>query len=239
MNNLVDLHSHILPGLDDGADSLSESLEMLKALEGFGFGYVFATPHHRLYSWEGIERQTVEKRVRDVAEAALKMGLGIKLIPGMEFDLDETLPERAADVPGGAGHILVDIGFWGVPRQLVDLIGNVMKNGTLVLMAHPERNGDLCRSRRELSHLIESGVRFVGNIGSFSGMYGRGVKRDARELLKDGYYWAVASDMHSADQIPWIRDGIDDLVLLAGRSAAEEMMVNRPMQILQAMEEDR
>lgn len=238
MKNLVDLHSHILPGLDDGADSLSESLKMLEVLEGFGYGYVFATPHQRLYSWEGIKPQTVEKGVLDVAEAASEKGIGIKILPGMEFDLDETLPERAAEVPGGAGHILVDAGFWGVPRNLADIIGKVADNGAKVLLVHPERNSDLCRSRRMMSDLIRSGVCLIGNIGSFSGMYGRTVKRDARELLKDGYYWAIASDMHSIDQMPWIRDGIDDLVLLAGRSAAEEMMATRPMQMVQAMEGD-
>ena len=114
MRNLVDLHSHILPGLDDGAKSLSESLQMLEALEGFGYKFVFATPHHQLYSWEGIKPQVVERRVSEVATAASQKGLGIKILPGMEFDLDETLPDRAAAIPGGTGHILVDAGFLGV-----------------------------------------------------------------------------------------------------------------------------
>ena len=239
MRNLVDLHSHILPGLDDGAKSLSESLQMLEALEGFGYKFVFATPHHQLYSWEGIKPQVVERRVSEVATAASQKGLGIKILPGMEFDLDETLPDRAAAIPGGAGHILVDAGFLGVPRNLADLIGKVAANGTKVLLVHPERNRDLCLSRSMLSGLIRSGVRLLGNIGSFSGMYGRRVKRDARELLKDGYYWAIASDMHSIDQMKWIKDGIDDLILLAGSPAAEEMLATRPMQMVQAMEGDR
>jgi len=157
----------------------------------------------------------------------------------MEFDLDETLPERVAAIPGGASHILVDTGFFGVPRNLADLIGKVEDKGIRVLLVHPERNRDLCLSRHMLSGLIRSGVRLLGNIGSFSGMYGRKVKRDARELLKNGYYWAIASDMHSIDQVPWIRDGIDDLILLAGRSAAEDMMAIRPMQMVESMEGDR
>ena len=70
-------------------------------------------------------------------------------------------------------------------------------------------------------------------------MYGQKVQRNARDLLKEKYYWGMASDMHSHDQSPWIRDGIDEIVLLAGNSAAEEMMVARPMQIVQAMEGDR
>ena len=239
MQNLVDLHAHILPGLDDGPMDLPGSLKMLEALEEMGFGHVFATPHHRLYEWEGIEPETVENGVRDVNRAAAEKGIGVNLLPGMEFDLDERLPERASNVLGRAGHLLVDVGFLGVPRDLPGLLGKVMEIGAKVFLVHPERNTELCRHRQGLSDLIASGVRLLGNIGSFSGMYGQKVQRDARDLLKEGYYWAVASDMHSHDQSPWIRNGIDQLVLLAGNSAAEELMANRPMQIVQAMEDDR
>ena len=239
MKNLVDLHAHILPGLDDGPQDLQGSLKMLEALEEMGFSHVFATPHHRLYSWEGIEPETVENAVRDMTAAAAKLPIGINILPGMEFDLDETLPGRVSTLPGGAGHMLVDVGFLGVPRDLGDLLEEVMNVGAKVFLVHPERNDELCRLRQELSDLITSGVRLLGNIGSFSGMYGRKVQRDARILLQEGYYWAVASDMHSHDQLSWIRKGINELVMLAGKETAEELMATRPMQMVQAMEGDR
>jgi tyrosine-protein phosphatase YwqE len=122
------------------------------------------------------------------------------------------MPERLPTMLGKAGHLLVDVGFLGVPRDLAGLLEKVMDTGTEVLLVHPERNHELCRSRRKLSDLTASGVRLLGNIGSLSGMYGQKVQRDARDLLKEGYYWAMASDMHSHDQSPWIRDGIDNLV---------------------------
>ena len=238
MNDLVDLHSHILPGLDDGPDDLEDALLMLEALKKLGFGRVFATPHYRLYTWEGIEPETVEKEVRDLSWAAGKQGIGIQLLAGMEFDLDETLPDRVSDIPGGAGHILVDVGFWGVQKNLVELLGKVMDRGVTVLLVHPERNRELCRHGKELSALMASGVKLLGNIGSFSGMYGRKVRNDARKLLKRGYYWAAASDMHSHEQFPWIRDGMHEILSRAGDSRAEEMLVTRPMQLVQAMEGD-
>ena len=236
MNNLVDLHAHILPGLDDGPDDREGALLMLKALKDLGFGHVFATPHYRLYSWKGIEPETVEKGVRDLSWAAEKQGLGINLLAGMEFDLDETLPDRVSDIPGGAGHILVDVGFLGVQKNLAELLGKVMDLGVTVLLVHPERNRELCRHKQELSALIASGVRLLGNIGSFSGMYGRKVRNDARDLLKGGYYWAAASDLHSHEQFPWIRDGIREILWRARDGSAEEMLVTRPMQLVQKME---
>jgi len=239
MKNLVDLHAHILPGLDDGPKSLADSLRMLEAFEEMGFGHVFATPHHRLYSWKGIEPDIVEKGVRDLTLAAGEKGIGVNLLPGMEFDFDEIMPERLSTILGKGDHLLVDVGFLGVPQDLAGLLGKFMDMGAKIFLVHPERNQKLCRLRKELSDLIVSGVRLLGNIGSLSGMYGQKVQRNARDLLKEKYYWSMASDMHSHDQSPWIRDGIDEIVLLAGNSAAEEMMVARPMQIVQAMEGDR
>lgn len=238
MDKFVDLHTHVLPGLDDGARDVSDALEMLGALEKIGFKHVFATPHHRLYSWEGIKAETVENSVRDLSEAAAREGIDISLLPGMEFDLDETLPERSLSVPGGASHLLVDVGFWGVPRDLAGLLGRVISSGVRVLLVHPERNGKLCRKSAALSELIDSGVRFLGNVGSFSGMYGDLVRRDARYLLKEGFYWAMASDLHTADQLPWIRAGIRELASLAGESSVQDLMAQRPMEIVTAMEGD-
>jgi protein-tyrosine phosphatase len=178
----------------------------------------------------------VEESVLSVIAAAREKGLGIRILPGMEFDLDETLPLRASSIPGGAGHMLVDIGFWGVPRDLGELVAKVMDSGADVLLVHPERNRDLCRMRQELSRLISTGVKLVGNLGSFSGMYGRKVRRDARDLLKHGFYWAVASDLHSPDQSDWIKDGLKELAQLAGGSTVQELTSIRPMQLIEAME---
>lgn len=238
MTDFVDLHAHVLPGLDDGPEDLAQTLEMLKALEGLGYGNVFATPHHRLYSWDGLDPETVERGVRKVRKAAEEKGIGVRLWPGMEFDLDESLPERAASAPGKGNHLLVDAGFWGVPRGLAALLGQLMDAGTRVLLVHPERNRDLCRDRRLIRTVVASGVRLLGNLGSFSGMYGQRARHDAGDLLKEGLYWAVATDMHAPDQSPWIRDGIGELESLAGPATAQEMMRTRPMEVVRAMEDD-
>ena len=150
MKNLVDLHAHILPGLDDGPKSLADSLRMLEAFEEMGFGHVFATPHHRLYSWKGIEPDIVEKGVRDLTLAAGEKGIGVNLLPGMEFDFDEIMPERLSTILGKGDHLLVDVGFLGVPQDLAGLLGKFMDMGAKIFLVHPERNQKLCRLRKEL-----------------------------------------------------------------------------------------
>ncbi len=238
MENLVDLHSHILPGLDDGPDDLSGSLGMLRNLEKLGFEHVFATPHQRLYSWEGLSAERVEREVREVSDAARQEGMDINLLPGMEYDLDETLPDRVSQRPGGARHMLVDVGFWGIPRDLGGLLEELLEMGIDVLLVHPERNRDLCRWLRKVDGRLASAVRVVGNLGSLSGMYGPKVQRYARDLLAADLYWAMASDMHSEEQVPWIRHGIEELVSRKGGTLAEQLLATNPMNIVTAMEVD-
>lgn len=235
MQNWVDLHSHILPNLDDGPDDLSESLQVLGGLEELGFGHVFATPHHRLYSWKGIQPARVEEGIMNLQIAARELDIDVVLLPGMEFDFDDALEEGDLPLPGGAGHMLVDIGFWGVPANLVSLMGRVVDTGIKVIMVHPERNRELCRKRGDLTDLVRKGVKLVGNLGSLSGMYGSRVQRDAHGLLKADYFWAMASDVHSGGQLMWIRQGIEEFISRAGRGVVEEMMGNRPMELVQAM----
>ena len=224
--NFVDLHSHILPGLDDGPAKVEESLRMLEGLEGLGFNHVFATPHHRLDSWKGLDSAVVEKTVDEIQAMISARGIGLTLHPGMEFDLDETLPERARSRPGGKGPLLVDIGFWGVPRDLQGLMSLLPGN---VCLVHPERNNDLCKDNDQLETLIAGGIRLIGNLGSLSGLYGERVKRRSCELLEKRLYWAFASDLHSEDHLDWISKGIEKLDTMVGSEAVTRLLSRNPM----------
>jgi protein-tyrosine phosphatase len=239
MDNMVDLHTHILPGLDDGADSIKESVEMAEALHGMGFRHVFATPHHRLHSWEGLEAGSVRSGLVELEKALSGKGLEIQLYPGMEFDLDDTLVKRAQDRPGGAGHLLVDIGFWDVPYDLHRILDEIREIGVEVYLVHPERNGALCRQPLILRTLIDSGIRFVGNLGSLSGFYGNRIRKDCLGVLKADYYWAMASDLHSPGQASWVREGLEQLRQKVGHTRMQNLMHNNPIQITRTMVEGK
>ncbi|MDF1535234.1 MAG: hypothetical protein P1S46_01880 [bacterium] len=235
MPNLVDLHTHILPGLDDGAGDAEQSLRMLEGLEKLGFSHVFTTPHHRLYSWEGLEAGIVHRAVEDIRGRVSARGLEVKLYAGMEFDLDEALVERVLNRPGKTGPVLVDIGFWGVPRNLPGLLGTIPG---AVCLVHPERNNELCRDMGGLNDLVVARVRLVGNLGSLSGMYGQQVRRRARELLEKDLYWALASDLHGEEQLDWIGSGMKELCAMGGPGAAKRLLSDNPMEAVINMEDD-
>jgi protein-tyrosine phosphatase len=237
LRNYVDIHTHILPGLDDGPEEADESLKMLEGLEGLGFSHVFGTPHHRLYSWEGLDPATVDQATENMREKVSARGMELKLYPGMEFDLDENLAERSRTRPGASGPLLVDIGFWGVPRDLGGLFKALQGTGPMVCLVHPERNDELCRDLVELADLVATGIRLVGNLGSLSGMYGQQVCERAREVLDQQLYWAFASDLHAHDQLVWIDKGIEELGTVAGLAAVKRFLSENPMEAVSSMED--
>lgn len=238
MDDLVDLHTHILPGLDDGPDSIKESVKMAEALQEIGFRHIFATPHHRLFTWEGLKPESVHNGIDELEKAVLRRGLKIRLYPGIEYDLDEDLAQRAQDRPGGAKHILVDIGFWGVPHDLMGLLYEVRQLDVDVLLVHPERNGALCQNPDLVKSLVESGICFTGNLGSLSGLYGREVRSDCVNLLQEGFYWAMASDLHSLKQASWVRTGVEELLNKAGPVTTRELLFNNPIKVTKTMMEE-
>ncbi|UCG38127.1 MAG: hypothetical protein JSV00_07955 [bacterium] len=238
MDDLVDLHAHILPGLDDGPEEFRESVEMVRALREMGFAHIFATPHQRLYSWQGLDPERVKAEVHRLTGALAGPGIPVRIYAGMEYDLDETLLERTSQNPGSAGHLLVDVGFWGVHKDLEGLLGGVVEAGLKVLVVHPERNPTLCRNSSLVEGLLASGIRLAGNLGSLSGMYGQGARRLAHGMLEKDLYWAMASDMHSLEQAPWVRRGLDELRDSVGLEGARRLMLDNPMEIIQALPEE-
>jgi protein-tyrosine phosphatase len=238
MTDLVDLHTHILPGLDDGPENLEESVEMAQALHDLGFGHIFTTPHHRLNSWEGLESESVSAGINDLENALAERGLDIRFYPGFEYDFDDTLVQRARKRPEGAGHLLVDIGFWDVPNDLPGLLDGLKVLDVDVLLAHPERNGSLCRQPGMIPSLRESGIRFVGNLGSLAGLYGKTVRKDCLNLLRSDYYWAMASDLHSPEQVSWVRKGVKQLRKEKNETGMLDLLHNNPIRIAEDMMEE-
>ncbi len=238
MSGLVDLHTHVLPGVDDGAGDPGESIRMLEGLRELDFTHIFVTPHHRLDSWKGITPQAILDGLRVLEEAVLGKGLDIRLYPGIEYDLDEALAEQSANPPWGGRYMLVDIGFWSVPHNLAGLLGRVRDSGVEILLAHPERNGALCRRPDLMKSLVLSGVRFTGNLGSLSGCYGERIRKDSLEILRRGLYWAMASDLHSTEQLSWIRSGLGELRDNVDQAAFRDLLYRHPVTVAKAILEE-
>ncbi len=233
---MIDLHSHILPGLDDGPDEMDGSIAIVKVLAELGFVHLFATPHHRLSTWRGLEPGVVEAGAMRLESFARKKGFSVQIHPGMEYDLDENMEDRVADRPGNAGHVLVDLGFYHCPQNLAEMLAPVQKSGIQVIVVHPERNNDLLDEVDTMEAIEALGIRFLGNLGSLGGMYGKEIRRRGMRYLEGGRYWALATDIHRARQAGLLERGMREAERIVGSEGMKRLLSEHPMDLVCGLE---
>ena len=196
---LVDLHSHVLPGIDDGAATLDDSLEIARAAVADGVSILAATPHvredHPTSPAEMLAR-VAALRARLVAE-----GIELELVPGGEIavpmlETHTTATLRRFGLGGNPAYLLVETPYHSWPLSMPQLLFDVRLAGITPVLAHPERNPDIQRDPELLRPLVDSGVLVQLTAASLDER-GRGtVKATARRLLQDGLAHLLASDAH-------------------------------------------
>lgn len=201
-NGVTDAHSHILPGVDDGVDSLEHSLKILKEYELMGFSKVWLTPH----IMEDVPNTTAH--IREVFKLLSDVYTGpIELCLGSENMIDNLFIERleANDLlPVANNNILVETSYFTPPYGLNETFADIMHRGYRPLLAHPERYVYMENSDYDKLHKI--GVNMQLNILSLIGFYGKSARLKARHLLKKGYYTTLGSDIHRISQCPHLLD---------------------------------
>jgi protein-tyrosine phosphatase len=224
-NCTTDFHSHILPGLDDGSSSVDESLQIARLLAAGGFTQVHCTPHCIKGMYETTPEQVLQgvERLQGEIERA---GIALQLLGGMEYCLDEFFPaelERLLPL-GDSRLVLVEIPWQGDATLLKEHIFQLRRRQYTPLIAHPERSpllhpqpqekalkrflnrfsmqhSEISMQNSLLEELRTMGCLFQGNLGSFSGFYGAGVKRVAEGMRESGIYHCYGSDAHKPSQV--------------------------------------
>ncbi len=198
--NHIDHHCHLLPGLDDGPATLDESLAMAAILAGHGFVKVHCTPHCIKGSYF-VTPEIVRQQVAELQNELERRSIPLKLDVGMEYYLDEFLPELLDDpLPLGETRLLlVEAPLNGGGPYFNTILGEVLRRQLVPLIAHPER----CFYFRDapddqIEALRSMGCRFQGNIGSFAGIYGSRASQTAERFLTKGWYHCFGSDAHEA-----------------------------------------
>ncbi|MGD9711949.1 MAG: tyrosine-protein phosphatase [Thermomicrobiales bacterium] len=214
---MIDLHCHVLPNVDDGSSSVSESAEMFRLYRSFGFDTVVATPHVSGDLSSGyrerieVARDAIEDAAAD-AGIALEIGFEIMLDPALEMRLDQ----GAALSLGSSRAVLVEVPFLNWPTFTEDVIFALQLAGYRPILAHPERYEGV-QARPQLAfELCKRGVVLQLTYASFAGVLGKTVQRCAERLLEVDGAVILASDAHGSGQrLRAIPDGlrrIDDLI---------------------------
>jgi len=196
---VIDLHTHILAGLDDGAATIEDSIGMARAALADGITTLAATPHVREdYPTTADE---MERGVAALRAALAAEGLGLQLVPGGEIALDrlETLDdsELGRFALGGGRYLLLEFPYRGWPLRLETWTQELYGRGFDVILAHPERNADATPER--LRRLVEQGVLIQVTSASIDGRLGRNARTAAFKLLELELAHLIGSDAHAPE----------------------------------------
>lgn len=193
---MIDLHSHVLPGIDDGAATLDGAREILEAAREDGITSLAATPHVR--DDYPTRPALMEERLAQVRA----LDSGVEVLPGGELDLaylerldDDAL--RRFGLGGNRSLLLLEFPYSGWPLQLRDLVFQLGVRGFAVVLAHPERNAEVQEQPERLRPLVDAGVAVQLTAASVDGRLGRRPAAAARTLLDTGLAHLLASDAHA------------------------------------------
>ena len=197
---VIDLHAHVLPGLDDGARTLDESAEILARAANEGVTAVAATPHVR-HDFPTRPEQ-MEEGVASVRSELDARGIPLTLLPGGELDYEELAVRTPEEVirfalAGNARYLLVESPYVGWPLRLPSEVERLLAAGIVPVLAHPERNSTVAERPLMLAPLVEAGALVQLTASSVTGALGRRVRRVAQELLDARLVHLIATDVHA------------------------------------------
>lgn len=233
---MIDLHAHILPGLDDGAANLDVAVAMARLAAADGVTTIVATPHSG-EGQPGLERQTLTAHVRELQTALDREGVTVSLVAGMEVYL---VPDSAAQAAegrllclGDSRYILVELPLFELPPYTEQALFELQVKGFAPILAHPERNAVLTHEPERLVPLVERGVLVQVTAGSLLGAFGRQVQESAVLLLERRLAHVIASDAHNASsRAPVLSAAVEAAAGVVGREAALAMVISLPRAIL-------
>lgn len=233
---MIDIHSHILPGLDDGAKNMDETLSIARQLYKSGFRTLIATPHvleDNYLAPEDILSATELVRQR-VAEA----GIELEILPGAENYIFPDMAKWAGDgklmTLGNAGkYILLELPMLEIPRYTDKVFFELQVKGLTIVLAHPERNKGLGEEPERLVEWAGRGVLFQLDLRSLAGRYGPQAKHLAEIMLRSNLIHFVGSDAHrvSRSELTY-PDALQSVKRFAGGGQFQELTLLNPQKVL-------
>jgi len=227
---LIDLHVHILPGLDDGPGSLDEALAMARCAYADGTSAVVATPHviTGLYP---TNREKILAAVAHFNEILQENEITLSVLPGAEYRLEPDLPERQTrgellTLNDAGRYLLVELPLSLIPGCTGRVIFELLLRGVVPVIAHPERNSSLAKDPSLLYDLVSRGALAQVTAGSITGMFGSAAASAARIFLEHGCAHFVASDAHSPHgRAPVLSSAAREAERLIGKANTQSVLI--------------
>lgn len=223
-DNHIDIHSHLLPGIDDGAKNFEDSLRLTQALKSFGVSQFITTPHIIQHVWENSHEQILANK-NSTVEALRKNNITVPFQAAAEYLMDDQfvrLFQSEALLTLKDNYVLVEMSYINAPIQLYSILFDLRVAGYTPVLAHPERYLFYHKNRNEYEKLKKAGCLFQLNLLAVTGYYGENITKVAENLLQKGLYNFVGSDVHHDNHIA----AFDQKVKLKDLNPLKEVIAN-------------
>lgn len=234
---MIDIHSHVLPGIDDGSKNITMSLDILKGLEEQGVTDLICTPHYISETSQVSPRSKNLELLEKLQKSAEKKGLKIKLYLGNEIYIDKNIPKllrlKKISPLGKSKYLLVELPMSGEFEQYEDILLSLIQKKWKVILAHPERYHSFQKNYSKITELHNQGILLQCNLGSFIGQYGKHAKKTAQKIAKDKLIYCVGTDIHHTRDYTEIAKAQKKLRKYYEFYELDAILVQNPLKIVQ------
>ncbi len=204
----VDIHSHLVPAIDDGIQSVQEGLDILREFEAMGYEKIITTPHTMWGSYDNTP-ETILGGLKKMQKAIADNGISLKMEAATEYYLDEHFMQKLKDgeelLTFGDNYVLVETGFINEPPELKEASFHLSMKGYKMVYAHPERYLYLQENKQLVEELIDRDIILQLNAVSLTGCYSKPVQKFAERLIDMGVVKMVGTDCHNMGHIDLLK----------------------------------
>lgn len=230
---MIDMHSHILPGIDDGAKYIEETLRLIKEAENSGFEAIVTTPHYMEHYYEIDEEK--RKELINLVQSKIKLYIGNEIY--LSENIAKLLEEKKASTINNTNYVLFEMPMNAKPMNLYDVVYEMLQYKYIPILAHPERYIFIQKEPQLVCDLIQNGVLMQANYGSIIGEYGSKAQTVVQAFFRNNMIHFLGTDAHKSNTIyPKIPQIINKLEKLIGKEKVEELSIINPKLVIENKE---
>ncbi|MGN7385527.1 tyrosine-protein phosphatase [Sporosarcina sp. SAFN-015] len=212
---MLDMHSHILFGVDDGPKTMDETMMMLEKAVGEGVTHIIATSHS-FHPQFHVSQETIQSQLYELQEEIQSRNIPISILPGQEVRLHENILESIEKnevlTLANSRYLLLELPSQTVPAYTVNIIQSLLAENIIPIIAHPERNKAIAEKPERLERLIRHGALAQITAGSVAGYFGKHIQKLSIQLIESNLIHTYGSDMHNPTTRPMLfKEGLQYL----------------------------
>ncbi len=235
---MIDIHSHILNEIDDGARSLEESITIIKKLEAIGFTHVVATPHYITGSRYLCNNYEKQEKLEKLEELLKKENVSMQLYLGQEIFMDANIisliKKQEITSINGSHYLLIELPVSRPMHEMMELLFFFRSKNYIPIIAHPERYLYLQENHEMILEFLKMGCLFQGNFSNIIGKYGTHAKKLFLYMLKNNQYHFLASDVHREDDVLFknMKKIKKEIIKITSLEKWQELTYENPLKVL-------